>query len=172
MADERRLEMRAVAVAAEAALRERPPALRGLWVFVAPSFDDWRAYELWELRGEWRLRRRVWRHLVDAEKMRTPVERLRHPRPLLPTIETREIPYGASEAEAAFERLASLRLRVLPEGGGGLVLDGADHEVALEDGAASMRLRWNPTPAAWAPLAETVDVLLAAFDAALADGEP
>ncbi len=141
-------------------------------VLIAPSFDDWSAYVLWEVRGEWRLRRRIWRYLVDAEKLRTPVERLRHPRPLLPTIETREIAYGASEAEAAFERLASLRLRVLPEGGGGHVLDGTDHEVALEDGAASMRLRWNPIPAAWAPLAESVEANVAAFDAALADGEP
>lgn len=61
---------------------------------------------------------------------------------------------------------------MLPEGGGGHVLDGTDHEVALEDGAASMRLRWNPIPAAWAPLAESVEAILAAFDAALAAGEP
>lgn len=55
---------------------------------------------------------RMWDHEADRAKLRSPVERLRHPRLLEPSIETRTRSADAGELDSLIRELSELRLSV------------------------------------------------------------
>jgi hypothetical protein len=108
--------------------------------------------------NEYILIRSCWRSDIDREKFCTPVERLRHPYPLVPTIEVHELPTPSTELEDLARDLGVLELPIgaVPTVGG---LDGVTFEVAIEQPpdhiAFSARCRlswWCEPPAAWSEL--------------------
>ncbi len=114
------------------------------------------------------LLRSSWRSDLDEEKLRTPVERLRHPYPLVPSIVVHQLSVPSEDLKSLAIDLAGLEIRIgaSPPIGG---VDGVFYEVALEQPphfialAAKCRLSWwcdLPTEwrqlAAWAKRAEGV----------------
>jgi hypothetical protein len=96
----------------------------------------------------------VWDKLADLSKLQTPVVRLRHPSPLVPTIEVRQLPLDADWVEATQNDLSSLVIpaMVKPEVIG---VDGTSYEVAFNALFVLARYRWwEEPPSGWRPLNE------------------
>jgi hypothetical protein len=123
---------------------------------ILPSFEPsiaWDVFRQWsqELPDKHVLIRTCWRSDLDQEKLRTPVERTRHPYPLTPTIEVHELMASSGELEQLAHHLEELEL---PIGAtrGVIGCDGVTFEVAIETNARSARCRlswWCEPPEAW-----------------------
>jgi hypothetical protein len=152
---------------------------------ILPSFEPLVAWDVLERgrRGhpnEVVLVRTCWRKDIDYERMRTPVERMKHEYPLEPTIELHELPAPSAELELLASELRTMRLPL----GGPLakvtIVDGTMCEVAIEQSsywqafAAKCRLTWHGLLGPdWAPLKAWVERAEAVFDRAWQNrGEP
>src|SRR5262249_44385887 len=78
---------------------------------------------------------------VDAEKLRTPVERLRHPRKLEPTVRTREMQVGRSVLDQFLGGLEKVQVPALPIGRS-LGCDGTRFELFAESAMHWCNLGW------------------------------
>ena len=130
---------------------------------ILPSFTPPISWDVFRRRrkgssNEHMLLRTSWWSDVDGEKLRTPVERLRHPYPLVPTIEVHELSAPSADLERLAQQLAAVELAIgaSPEVGG---VDGVNYEVAIEQPSScigqSARCRlswWCQPPAAWSGL--------------------
>lgn len=97
---------------------------------------------------------RMWRRHEDAEKLRTPVERLRHPRPLAPTIQSTAATIEREQVDRIEASLEHIRIPVLPslEVVG---LDGTTYELAARGSMHGSEFQWwSHPPEAWSPLVE------------------
>lgn len=141
---EQHAEFRALRDAAGERLRAGTWRLR---LDMQPSFED-----CWAIGviGDTTTARR-WDRSADADKLRNPIERLKHPRTLTPTI----VEHAAASQPGAIDRLLAgladvrIPLNVLPDH---ITLDGvifAVHSTAR----ASLSLSWNTQPGPWKPLA-------------------
>src|SRR5947209_3792842 len=77
---------------------------------ILPSFDNpvsWDVLHVVARRAaaQTRLYRSCWRMDLDEDAMRSPVERLKHPRPYAPTIETKWVLIDRGHIEAILARL-------------------------------------------------------------------
>ena len=130
---------------------------------VLPSFAPPIAWDVFRERQKHQpekhiLIRTCWRCDLDKEKLRTPVERLRHPYPLQPTIEVHELSAPSSELMRLAEDLGALAFPI-GASSGVVGLDGVTFEVAIEQPPAHIALAakcrlswWFEPPAAWAGL--------------------
>jgi hypothetical protein len=118
--------------------------------------------------------RSAWRSDLDLEKLRSPVERLRHPYPLVPSIEVHQLSAPSDELAQLAAKLAAIRL---PIGASPSVygIDGVTYEVAIEQPlygiplSAKCRLSWwHEIPAAWGELQAWVEGARAVFESAWA----
>jgi hypothetical protein len=146
---------------------------------ILPSFTPPVAWDVFRRRrrgheDDFVLVRSSWRSDVDLEKLRTPVERLRHPYPLVPTLEVHQLNAESGELAHLAAELAALRV---PIGAAPSVvgIDGVTYEVAIEQPphhiafSAKCRLSWwNEPPAAWEGLAAWVQRTEAVFESAWA----
>jgi hypothetical protein len=136
---------------------------------ILPSFAPPVAWDVFR-RGhqdEHLLIRTACRSDVDLEKLRTPVERLRHAYPLVPTVEVHQLNATSSDLVRLGAELAALEFPIgAPATACGT--DGVMYEVAVEQPSLLMlsarcRLSWWHKPptewaglAAWTQRAETV----------------
>ena len=137
--------------------------LHAFQYFVLPAFTPLIAWDVFrrsrkDQPHEHVLIRSCWRSDMDQEKLCTPAERLRHPYPLVPTIEVHELSSPSADLERLAEDLGTLKL---PIGASPAVagVDGVTFEVAIgqppDDLAFSARCRlswWCEPPAAWGEL--------------------
>lgn len=137
---------------------------------VFPSFSD---PQVLGLRGSRHHSSKVvwrkWCRAADAEKLRSPVERLRHPPQLAPTVEERQAIFDSLRAGALIEALSQLALPLVPPATS-IGLDGTRYEVLARDGSHSVHLQWwEDTPrewhslmrwfeAAWRDLSDSLDI--------------
>lgn len=143
------------------------PALHVFQYLILPSFTPPVAWDVFRRarRGhadEFVLARTSWRSDLDLEKLQTPVERLRHPYPLKPTVELHLLPAPSAELEGLARGLALLSLPV-GASPGVFGIDGTTYEVAVEQPphdspfAARCRLSWwEETPPGWEGLREWI----------------
>jgi hypothetical protein len=120
---------------------------------VLPSFTDPHILGLrgWP-RGSSQVIWRRWRRDVDAEKLRNPVERLRHPRRLVPTIEEKQSIFDAARARDLVDGVSKLSIPVIPQATS-IGLDGTGYELLAKDGNHSINLRWREAaPREWLPI--------------------
>src|SRR5215208_897269 len=177
MADQHLEAWAGLVSAAERLLRDHDPARRAgrrsLQLLVREPSAPWVAWELYRLGAvpepRYLLLRRVWRRDVDIDRVRTPVEWLRHRHALAPTVEVREVAtLGAAAAAALLAPFAAVSGVPLDHGPDErLYLDGVGYELAMEPGTYSaLRLEWHEAPpAGWARLAEEFHRALAAAEA-------
>lgn len=98
------------------------------------------------------LRSRRWSLAEDAEKVRTPVERLRHPRQLIPTIVTRSVFVERELIQQYTSPLASISIPAFPmcEAAG---TDGVSYTLFTTSFSHTLELRWwHDHPEQWRPL--------------------
>lgn len=144
---------------------------------ILPSFTPPIAWDVFRRRrrgheDEFVLVRSTWRSDLDLEKLRSPVERLRHPYPLLPSLEVHQLSASSSELERLAVELAALRFPIgAPPSVGGV--DGVTFEVAIEQPphyialAAKCRLSWwHKPPVEWEGLATWVQRAESIFESA------
>lgn len=106
--------------------------------------------------------RTTWRSDLDSEKVRTPVERLRHSRPLQPTIELNLLSVPSAELEQLSKELAELKLPI-GAASHSYGIDGTFYEIAIDQSSvysssAKCRLSWWHTPPAQWPGVYSADV--------------
>lgn len=113
-----------------------------------------------------RLYRSCWRMDVDDEVMSSPVERLKHPRPLRPTIEVGWAPVDPARIEALVARFRAVKVPLAvaqPHSG----CDGISYELSLGDFFCSARVGWwCDLPDEWRDLGPLVAELEQLFDQA------
>ncbi len=122
-----------------------------------PSFEDAWTIGLAKTagRGEvgYEVRARIWRRGTDFDKFRTPVERLRYPRSLPPTIDSAAAPIERPLAEQIIASLQEVRIPAVPKERP-CGADGVAHELFAGDAFCSCAFRWwSVPPEGWRPLA-------------------
>lgn len=111
--------------------------------------------------------RTSWDQPADLARFASPVERLRHPRVLQPTLLRREGTLAAADARALVADLANLQLPLEP-GPASFGLDGTRYELTLGAGSAEVTVRWwERAPAKWAAAAELAARVVGWVEAAL-----
>jgi len=131
-----------------------------------PSFED---HVSWEVCHDYKAEVyfavcSIWHGGIDAAKLETPIVRLRHPRPLFPTIEIEQFPLQNEWAETAISSLKSLSISAMAEERG-VGLDGVSYEVAFDIIGTSVRYGWwwEP-PFGWRPLHNWLHEVLASLE--------
>jgi len=138
-------------------LSERAMSLlhAGIWrlrLAISPSFGEPRMLGIASSGKTLVVTWRVWRRLIDTEKLRTPVERMRFPTRLEPTIEQGSSPLSAETLSDALDDLAKLQVSALPPRSV-FGTDGTGFDVFAGQGFHSATFRWwNSYPAEWKPL--------------------
>jgi hypothetical protein len=148
---------------------------------ILPSFSPPIAWDVFRRgrRGyadECILIRTSWRSDLDLDKLQTPVERLRHPYPLMPSIELHELQAPSAELERLARELTGLELPIGIPPSLVCIADGVGYEVAIEQPPHHIslvprcRLSWccDP-PREWANLGEWVKSAEGIFEAAWAE---
>lgn len=146
---------------------------------ILPSFTPPIAWDVFRRRrrgheDDFVLVRSAWWSDLDLEKLRSPVERLRYPYPLVPSVEVHQLNAASGELAQLAAELAALRLPIgAPPSVGGI--DGVTYEVAIEQPphysalTAKCRLSWwHKPPVEWAELAAWVQCAEAVFESAWA----
>ena len=138
---------------------------------ILPSFENpvsWDVIRVVARRAEaqTRLYRSCWRMDIDQQAMRSPIERLKHPRPYTPTIEVNCVSIDRNQVEAV---LSQIRFKPIP-----LAIehppagcDGTSFELALGDFFCNARIRWwCDLPTEWKDLKPVVAELKQLFERA------
>ncbi len=136
---------------------------------ILPSFENPISWDVIEVvsRGEGaqtRLYRSTWRMDVDNQAMSSPVERLKHPRPYKPTLETDWVLVDANRLEVILSRIRSVRIPLMlanPAGG----CDGTSFELAVGHFFCNARIGWwCDMPKEWQELVPVVNELERLFE--------
>jgi hypothetical protein len=121
-------------------------------------------------RRQTRLYRSTWRMDVDGPAVRSPVERLKHPRPYPPTLETDWVLIEPERLDAVVSRLRSVRIPLIvanPFMG----CDGTFFELGVDHRFLNARVGWwCYLPQEWQELAPIVTELQQLFNSAWEQG--
>jgi hypothetical protein len=132
-------------------------SLRFIQLLIIPSFEPVIAYDVHDVSRKdhpknYLARYTCWRRDIDAEKFRTPLERLKYPRPLKPTFESKSF---SITSKAVVEILDRFRTVSIPTfiNRSALGLDGTAYEVEIGDQLQGCRFHWwEEQPAEWQAL--------------------
>jgi hypothetical protein len=138
---------------------EKLSATRVAQFITLPAFTPNESLEIFrrwtrDRKQEHLLVRTIWRLDLDSAKLETPVERLRHPRPLVPTIENEMRPIPESAVQEIEEMLGAitvpLQIRQAHVG-----CDGVSYELRVGSSFTETSVRWwYKPPEGWEPLAD------------------
>jgi hypothetical protein len=136
---------------------------------ILPSFENCISWDVLKLDSrdsgaQTRLYRSCWRNDADTEAFRSPVERLKHPRPYSPTLETDWVLIEKDKLESILSRFRTIRIPLtLTTSHAGL--DGTSFELALGDAFCNARITWwCELPEEWKELRPVVAELEILFD--------
>ncbi len=137
-------------------------------LLILPSFENSVSWDVTETRAKEnqpRWYRTCWRRDIDLEAFRSPVERLRHPRPYRPTIEAGWYPIDPGQFGALIEKFRATPIPLdASENIGGV--DGTTYELAFSRYFTKARIRWwARMPEAWKPLEPIVIEMFELFEA-------
>jgi hypothetical protein len=145
-------------------LIERHRSLFVCQFLILPSFDNPVSWDVIKVASrkegaQTRLYRSTWRMDVDERAMSSPVERLKHPRPYKPTLETDWVPVDAVKLDTVLSRIRSIRIPLmLAEASEGC--DGTNFELAVGDSFCYARIGWwCQVPKEWQELVPAVTEL-------------
>ncbi|MCA9095540.1 MAG: hypothetical protein KDA68_18805 [Planctomycetaceae bacterium] len=149
-------------------LIERHRSVPVCQLLILPSFENpvsWDVVKVVSRKedAQTRLHRSTWRMDVDCRVMSSPIERLKNPRPYLPTLETEWLFIDAAKLENVLSKLRSIRIPLLIAGTQG-GLDGTSFELAVGEFSCNARIRWwCDMPKEWQELASVVAELDSLF---------
>jgi hypothetical protein len=138
-------------------------------LLILPSFENPISWDVLKVvsrkdGAQTRLYRSTWRMDVDDHAMSSAVERLKHPRPYKPTLETDWVLVEAGKLEAILSQIRGVRIPLMlpdaPEG-----CDGTSFELAVGDFFCNARIGWwCDMPKEWQELAPVVTELERLFE--------
>jgi len=128
---------------------------RKIQLLVLPSFTEASSWEICQEtfeNAEYVAIHSIWHRKADIAKLESPVVRLRHPRPLVPTIEARRWSLETAWVDARRKELTAFTIPAIVDSRG-IGLDGTSYEVAFDAGLAQARYRWwHEPPSEWRAL--------------------
>lgn len=136
----------------EAAIKQLQTGEWFLRLGAFPSFGERQVLGVVHSHQQYEIIHRVWNFASDCEKLRTPTERLRHPRTLAPTILEQRV---RSAPEPILRICATLEKLTFPVAPANHVvgLDGTSFDVLVCNGEHSACFRWwEGHPVQWHPL--------------------
>lgn len=93
----------------------------------------------------------VWETTTDIHAFTSPIERLKHPDPFVPTIASTRIAVDCGKIESMLDRLGRIQLP-LKEPTHSISIDGVAYELQIGDGWSGILLQWhNVLPDEWPP---------------------
>jgi hypothetical protein len=136
---------------------------------ILPSFENpisWDVIKVVSRKdgAQTRLYRTTWRMDVDHQAMSSPVERLKHPRPYEPTLETDWVLVDGVKLESVLSKIRSIRIPLMlaevPAG-----CDGTSFELAVGEFFCNARIGWwCDMPKEWQELVPVVTELEQLFE--------
>jgi hypothetical protein len=164
----RLMDQALVAVRRGAALHERGTR-RLFQVIVIPAFEVAASWELFEVRPRsdekfFDVILTAWDQRTDSSKFENPLERLKDPLKLEPSIRSRRVRISATDATAMTAAFEGVHIPVVagehPYGA-----DGTSYRLASGDlfGGSTFEW-WESGPANWAPLVETMRQVLTVLE--------
>jgi hypothetical protein len=123
-----------------------------------PSFDDAVCIGVVSTNGGLSVYRTVWRMTQDAAAVLSPMERLRHPHPYEPSVNSERLTVSIATIEALLAKLQSSQFP--PVELRRIYLDGVSYELSLGDGDEETHIRWtNELPQEWSLMAKSLQTL-------------
>jgi hypothetical protein len=145
-------------------LRQRDHILRSkhqplFQYLVRPSFTDTWCIDIVQTGDDFGVYHTIWRMTYDLAAFSTAIERLKHPRPYIPTLESIQVGPERLDAESVLTRISKIRLP-LKLTKNRISLDGTSFEMQIGNGRNGMLLQWhNQLPEEWAELSNIVESL-------------
>jgi hypothetical protein len=136
---------------------------RVLQILFVPSFEDVTSWEIIKVtkfrQVSYYLVRSIWLRNEDIEKFRTPVERLKYPRPCPPTVK-----YSSSQLERDFiedwiKSIEDMELSLAFKDAG-FQIDGNYYEICFESFLTGLRIWWQNPPTRWKAFTDRVMELM------------
>jgi hypothetical protein len=144
----------------------------GCQLLILPSFENPVCWDVLDIDFDdndtagTRLHRTCWRMDVDSEALNDPIERLKHPRPYLPTMETDSADLDRATLQAVLAKFSEIPMRLNVKSSN-MGCDGTTFEFACGHYFWNARLRWwNELPAEWQSLREPLQELQDLFESA------
>ena len=141
-------------------------------LIILPSFQNSISWELIQTgmpsdatlhnEREFTVVRTTWRMEVDIEKFRTPIERLRFPRPLKPTMEQTQWPAKTEDADRWINQFAAALPSSAPVRHKSIGVDGTDLQFSFGN---SLFKWWYRAPTEWTALEERFTATFHDFEA-------
>lgn len=135
-------------------LRGRDHILRAkhrplLQYLVRPSFTDTWSIDFVRTGDNLAAFHTVWRMTEDIHAFTTAIERLKHPKPYVPTLASTRIDLGSNAIESMLHRLGQIQIP-LQQTKNSISLDGVSYELQIGDGWTGVMLQWhNELPDEW-----------------------
>ncbi len=151
----------------------RQEGIRLLQLLVIPAFEPVTSYEILKIRSTRRATKYLgifarWRRDVDIVKFTSPVEQLKYPALLNPTVEHQDFAITADEVGRILDSFKSVSVPPLA-GDYAPGLDGTIYELELNNGLFQSRFCWwNEAPIEWQPLEVVFQSTLSKLDAVVA----
>lgn len=138
-------------------------------LLILPSFENPISWDVIKVASrqagaQTRLYRSCWRMDLDSQAMSSPVERLKHPRPFKPTLETEWVLIDSGKLAAILARLQDIRILLTPPNAPG-GCDGTIFELAVGGFFCNARIGWwCDLPEEWHGLRPVVEELERFFE--------
>ena len=124
---------------------------------ILPSFTDSIAVDIVRSNDELAGYVTHWRQTTDITAFATPVERLKHPTPFIPTYDSTRVDISSNQLDSLLTELTTTRINVSPTTNS-ISVDGTSYELSAGTGYSGIRLRWhNQLPQDWSVLSPVVD---------------
>ena len=124
---------------------------------ILPSFTDSIAVDIVRSSGELAAYVTHWRQTTDIKAFATPVERLKHPTPFIPTYDSSRIDIPNDQLDSLLNQMAATRINLAPTTNS-ISVDGTSYELNSGTGHTGILLRWhNQLPTEWSDLSSIVD---------------
>ena len=137
-------------------LRGRDHILRSkhrplLQYLVRPSFTDTWCIDFVRTGDDLVAYYTVWRMTEDIHAFTTAIERLKHPKPYVPTLASAQMDVGTDSIESILRRLEQIQIP-LRRTKNSISLDGVSFEMQIGDAWTGIMLQWhNELPDGWPP---------------------
>jgi hypothetical protein len=136
-----------------------------------PAFANWVASEVYTVTGagaeQFVATRSMWDQVADAACFANPIERLRHPQPMAPTLVHARQALPQPDASQLARDVAALAVQLAPQAHH-LGLDGTTYVLTVGDSFAESSIRWwQSPPSNWTDVARLADRVVALVDAAV-----
>ncbi len=123
-----------------------------LQFLVMPAFVDARCVDVMQADKEYAAFSTTWQVTRDAIAFSSPIERLKHPRLFIPSIQTRPLDWKSEFiANSILKPLSEVYVPLLSSQCGSIVLDGTRFELCARNGGALIRLVWYSGSEGWHP---------------------